>query len=589
MKQLLQYNRDHVKADIYMAMQYVVSVGTDNFRKLVTATDQYGNKSLFVDKTKFIQEILADGAEVTLITRPRRFGKSLNMSMLQHFLSAEVDEQPTKDLFNNLLISQDQAAMAHQGKYPVICISLKEVQADNFVAAKMRIAEIVRKTYEKFRYVEKNLSVEQKEIYTRILRLKATDVDLENSLLNLSEYLYKEHREQPYLLIDEYDTPIQHAYTKKYYDAMISFMRRFFGASLKGNTNIKKSFVTGVSRIAKESIFSELNNLKSRSLLHNKYASCFGFTENEVNDLFARSGLSCDLVQLKDWYNGYRCGDTLLYNPWSIMNSIDDGGSIQSYWINTSTNQLAARLILQGGIKVHERLETLLQGKTIIEKLDDYVVYKNIEQNRASIWTLLVMTGYLKIIAIHGKIGNPEYELALPNKEVQYFYQNAIQVWLSGDGSAQWYNNFLQDLLDGNLQEFEQQLTHIVQATFSVRDIPKNEPERIYHAFMLGLLASLQTTHEIISNRESGVGYYDFLIIPKDVSQNAVVLEFKAPQKSGSNLDNEAVDALQQIRRKKYVMQLGNKGIKKVISVGIAFARKDVRICFEKNWGMPEE
>jgi hypothetical protein len=567
-----------------MPIQYVVPVGTDHFRKLITLTSDDGKKSLFVDKTKFIKEILNDGSEVILITRPRRFGKTINMSMLQHFLAAEVDGQPTKDLFNGLLISQDQAAMSWQGKYPVIFISLKEVKAGNFIAARSVFAEVLRVLYEKFRYVADTLSIEQKEIYTRILRLQATDLDLQRALLNLSGYLYKIHQEKVYLLIDEYDTPIQHAYTKEYYDEMVTFLRDLLGSSLKGNAWIKQGILTGITRIAKESIFSELNNPKTRSLLDNKYATYFGFTENEVNDLFSRSGLDCDLVQLKDWYNGYQCGDTLLYNPWSIMNSIDDGGAIKQYWINTSSNDLAIDLILKGGTKVHEQLAILLQGKTIIEGLDNHIVYNNIEQNRAAIWTLLVMAGYLKIITSHIVMDNIEYELALPNKEVQYFYKNIIQVWLSGDGSAQWYSNFLKDLLAGDLQKFEQQLTHIVQATFSVRDLPKNEPERIYHAFMLGLLASLQTTHEIISNRESGIGYYDFLIIPKDVNQNAVVLEFKAPKDPNADLDNEAVDALQQIRRKKYVMQLDNKGIKKVISVGIAFARKDVRICFEKNF-----
>jgi hypothetical protein len=570
-----------------MATQYVIPVGCDNFRKLVTATDQYGNKSLFVDKTKFIQAILADAAEVLLITRPRRFGKTINMSMLQHFFGAEVDGQPTKDLFNGLLISDDQAAMAYQGKYPVIFISLKEVKADNFIDARARIAEVMRQLYIQFAYLKSKLDPSEGKIFQSILDSNASDVALQNALLNLSKYLNQEHKTTTYLLIDEYDTPIQHAYAKKYYDEMVNFVRALLGTSLKGNAWIKQGILTGITRIAKESIFSELNNLKTRSLLDNKYSTYFGFTENEVNDLFFRSGLDCDLVQLKDWYNGYQCGDTLLYNPWSIMNSIDDGGAIKQYWINTSSNDLAIDLILKGGTKVHEQLAILLQGKTIIEGLDNHIVYNNIEQNRAAIWTLLVMAGYLKIIASHNVMDNIEYELALPNKEVKYFYKNIIQVWLSGDGSAQWYSNFLKDLLAGDLQKFEQQLTHIVQSTFSVRDIPKNEPERIYHAFMLGLLASLQTTHEIISNRESGLGYYDFLIIPKDVSQNGVVLEFKAPKDPNADLDNEAVDALQQIRRKKYVMQLGNKGIKKVISVGIAFARKDVRICFEKSWLKP--
>jgi hypothetical protein len=513
-----------------MATQYVIPVGCDNFRKLITATDQYGSKSLFVDKTKFIQAILADAAEVLLITRPRRFGKTINMSMLQHFLANEVDGKPTKDLFDGLLISQDQAAMGCQGKYPVIFISLKSAKSNNFLQAKDKISEIMRDLYENFRYVENTLSIEQTEIYTRILRLQATEVDLQNALLNLSKYLHKIHKEKVYLLIDEYDTPIQHAYTKEYYDEMVTFIRDLLGSSLKGNAWIKQGILTGITRIAKESIFSELNNPKNRSLLDNKYAAYFGFTEDEVNDLFSRSGLDCDVAQLKTWYNGYQCGDTLLYNPWSIMNSLDDGGALKQYWINTSGNDLAIELIIKGGIEIYEKLELLLQNKTILENLDEHIVYKNINENRAAIWTLLVMTGYLKVVSSPTVEGSNKYELALPNKEVRYFYQNAIQIWLSDRNGAMWYQNFLEDLLFGKLLNFEKKLLQIVQATFSVRDIEKDETEKFYHAFMLGLLATLQNSHDITSNREAGLGYNDFLIIPKDVSKNAVILEFKAPK-----------------------------------------------------------
>ena len=571
-----------------MKIQYVVPIGTDNFRTLITTADPDGKKNLFVDKTYFIREILRDRSEVLLITRPRRFGKTLNMSMLQHFLAAEVDGLPTKDLFNDLLIFQDKASMTYQGKHPVIFISLKSVKADNFNDAKARIAEVMRKLYIQFTYLISSLDKSEEKIYQSILNRDASNLDLQDALLNLSEYLYNTHKEKVYLLIDEYDTPIQHAYTKGYYDEMVTFVRDLFGSSLKGNACIKQGVLTGITRIAKESIFSGLNNLKTRSLLDNKYATYFGFTEDEVNDLFARSGLDCDVVQLKNWYNGYKCGDTLLYNPWSIMNSLDEGGGLKQYWINTSGNDLAIELIVKGGVEIYEKLEVLLQNKPILENLDEHIIYQNINENRAAIWTLLVMTGYLKVVSSPTVEGSNKYELALPNKEVRYFYQNAIQIWLSDKNGAMWYQNFLEDLLVGKLLNFEKKLLQIVQATFSVRDVEKHEPEKFYHAFMLGLLATLQNSYDITSNREAGLGYNDFLIIPKDLSKYGVVLEFKAPKDATeANLVKEAAVALQQIKQKKYAMELEMKGVKNIISIGIAFAKKDVRICFEKSWLKP--
>ena len=568
-----------------MVMQYIVPVGVDDFRELVTLVSADGKKSLFVDKTKFIQEILNDGGKIILITRPRRFGKTINMSMLQHFFAAEVMNLPTAGLFDNLFISQDKSAMAHQGKSPVIFITLKGVKADNFIEAKARIAEVMRQVYEQFSYLIPTLSAAEASIYQSILNSNANDITLQNALLSLSKYLYNFHKEKVYLLIDEYDTPIQHAYSKAYYDPMVAFLRDLLGTSLKGNICIKQGILTGITRIAKESIFSELNNPKTRSLLDNKYASYFGFTEDEVNDLFTRSALNCDIAQLKNWYNGYQCGDILLYNPWSIMNSIDDGGALKQYWINTSSNDLAIELMIKGGVEIYEKLEILLQNKTILENLDEHIVYKNINHNRAAVWTLLVMTGYLKVVSLPHIEGSHKYELALPNKEVRYFYQNAIQIWLSNRSGAMWYENFLEDLLAGKLLNFEKKLLHIVQATFSVRDIEANEPENFYHAFMLGLLATLQNSHEIISNRESGLGYSDFLIIPKDPSKNGVILEFKAPQDSSeANLIKEAALALEQIKNKKYAMQLELRGIKNIISIGIAFAKKNVRVCCDQNW-----
>jgi hypothetical protein len=295
--------------------------------------------------------------------------------------------------------------------------------------------------------------------------------------------------------------------------------------------------------------------------------------------------LDSSLTEIKAWYNGYLCRDITLYNPWSVMYCLKNNGEISSYWINTSSNDLVTNLMIKGGVEIYEKLEILLQGQTVLENLDDHVVYQNIYENRAAIWTLLVMTGYLKVVSYPIAEGSNKYELALPNKEVRYFYQNAIQIWLSDRNGAMWYQNFLEDLLVGKLLNFEKKLLQIVQATFSVRDIEENEPEKFYHAFMLGLLATLQQTHIIESNRESGLGYYDFLIIPKDITKNGVILEFKAPKSSSkANLVKEAKLALQQIKQLKYAMRLEHLGVKKIISIGIAFAKKDVQICFEKNF-----
>jgi hypothetical protein len=570
-----------------MEIQYVIPVGIGNFRELITDADPDGKKNLFVDKTYFIKEILRDRAKVLLITRPRRFGKTINMSMLQHFLAAEVDMQPTKNLFNNLLISKDPAAMAYQGKYPVIFVTFKDAKGDSYAAIEAAIRAQICFIYEEFKYLldSKNLMSHQKNIFQQILDKTSNLSDLINSIKNLSQYIYLAGGVRPYLLLDEYDTPIHSAYCKDYYKEVLNLIRGMLSTALKDNSNIEKGILSGITRIARESLFSELNNLTVYTLQKKGYADCFGFTETEVMHLCSKMQLDASLAEIKAWYNGYLCRDITLYNPWSVMHCLKNNGEISSYWINTSSNDLVTNLMIRGGVEIYEKLEILLQGQTVLENLDDHVVYQNINENRASIWTLLVMTGYLKVVSYPAVEGSNKYELALPNKEVRYFYQNAIQIWLSDRNGAMWYQNFLEDLLVGKLLNFEKKLLQIVQATFSVRDIEENQPEKFYHAFMLGLLATLQQTHIIESNRESGLGYYDFLIIPKDRTQNGVILEFKAPKSSSKvNLVDEAKLALQQIKQLKYAMRLEHVGIKKIISIGIAFAKKDVKICFEKNF-----
>lgn len=571
-------------------IDYAIPVGIDNFREL-TELSSGGKRRLFVDKSLLINEILDDDSKVILITRPRRFGKTINMSMLQHFLAPEVDELKTQGLFDNLLIAKNDKAMEHQGKYPVISVTFKNIKADIFKSFKSKFADEISEIFEKFEYVRNSLTAKQKRDFDEIVNLEASEEKLQKSLYNLTKFLHKYHKEKVYVLIDEYDTPIHQVCETGHYDDVVKFIKDTFGHCLKGNASLKQGVLTGITRIAKESIFSDLNNFTMHSLLDTQYSKHFGFTEEEIDYLFNKSSIEYDKKSIKEWYSGYLCGKTILYNPWSIMNCLKYFGQSKQYWVNTSGNKLIIDLIKAGKTEIYQKFIDLLNDKVIVENIDEHVVYSDIIQNRSAIWTLLLMTGYLKIISKKEVSGLTQCELSIPNKEVKYFYRNAIRSWFSTNNTPSWYQNFIKDLLDGNLLDFDKKLSKIVERVFSVRDIPNhkeeqiNEPEAIYHAFMIGLLASLLETHEVTSNREAGLGYCDFIIIPNDLSQNGVVLEFKAP-KDPKHLEKEAKEALQQIINKKYDMEFQNKGIQSFIFVGIAFTKKSVKIEYQIQKGL---
>jgi hypothetical protein len=408
--------------------EYIPAIGVQTFRELVNLKDEHGRKSLFVDKTYFIGDLLRDLSKVILINRPSKFGKTINMSMLQHFLAAKVNGLPTKDLFKGLLVSQDQNIMVHQGKYPVIFITFKEANGSSYNAVETAIREQVSCLYEEFDYLldSEKLRPYQKNDFRQIIDKVSSLSDLKNSINNLSKYIYEDCGCTPYLLIDAYDTPVRAAYKHGYYEKIAMFFNLMFISCLKDNSTIKQAILTGITMIARESVFAGVNNITIHTLQHGNYGRCFGFTEQEVKQLCDKMNLSTKLADIKDWYNGYSCNDVALYNTWSVMNFLQSNGNIQEYWIDTDINDLVKDLIVSSDASVYEKLEALLRTEIIVENVDEHVMYNNITQNKSAIWSLLLMTGYLKAISSKYITGGYKCELALPNKEIDFFFRSAI-------------------------------------------------------------------------------------------------------------------------------------------------------------------
>lgn len=411
-----------------------VPIGLSNFRALIDYRDVDGQPYLFVDKSLLIKDIL-DGAPTILITRPRRFGKTLNLSMLHHFFAAEVSGQSTAHLFQNLKISGYPNYMEYQGKTPVIFLSFKDVKTKSFKDAYENIKILLRRAYQEHEQKvqsSQNLTKSDLDDFQRILNREALDAEIKNSLKNLTFYLHKAYGAKPIILIDEYDTPIQTAYLENYYDEMIDFMRGFLSTALKDNDYLDRVVLTGILRVSKESLFSGLNNIKVYTILDSEYKEYFGFTELETQQLLEKTTLNSTMQEVACWYNGYQIEDTVLYNPWSILNYIHDR-AFKPYWVNTGDNHLIKRLLVQSDIYFKTELESLLQGSTIQKLIDINVVFeRHLEQNIATAWTVLLMAGYLKVMNTQLTILGPICQLKIPNLEVMGLYQGLISKWLSG-------------------------------------------------------------------------------------------------------------------------------------------------------------
>ena len=508
----------------------------------------------FVDKSLFIKEIIDDD-QIILITRPRRFGKTLNLSMLQYFFVAEAEGRATAALFNQLAIKQESSDyLQHQGKYAVISFSFKDIKEHSFASAYAGIREVIKDMYSQHDYLleSEKLSISEKSVYQSILNQEAVEIKVKNSLKNLIKYLYDHHNSKVVVLIDEYDTPIQSGYLSDYYDDVLSFFRGFFGAALKDNKYIFKAVLTGILRIAKENLFSGLNNLVTYSMIDSEYGAYFGFTEAEVTDLMQQAGLADQLGDVKRWYNGYKVGDHTLYNPWSIASYIKKR-QLQAYWVNTSDNALVKSLLINSNAALKRELEVLLTGGSIKHVINDSFVFADLTlNNEASVWNLLLMSGYLRVDSCESTDWGSECDLSIPNMEVYKLYKKIVEQWLTGNMNLAWYRCFLSHLLEGEISLFEKDLQHIMEQIVSVHDTAR-DPEAFYHGLVIGLTASLHgdNNYELYSNRESGDGRYDYFIISRDPRKLSILMEFK--KADAAALPAAAQAAVAQIDLKNYL------------------------------------
>ena len=561
-------------------------IGYDNFRELIE------NKLEFVDKSLFIDEIINDiVTKAAVITRPRRFGKTLNLSMLHTFLSKEVHGKLTKDLFHDLKITENKDLCAkHQGQYPVIFVTFKDVKNDHYKEAYAKLCELMSRTYMEHCYLlsSTKLLSYQKKIFESVLEEKASETHISSALLNLTQFLYLHHDVKPWLLIDEYDTPIQASYVSGYYEPMMNTMRGLFGSVLKTNPYLYRAVITGILRVAKESLFSGINNLEVYSLLRSEYGEYFGFTEEEMDELLKKADLVNHSKEIKDWYNGYQVGNTVVYNPWSVANCIKQKGELQPYWVNTSDNQLIRSILVRSSMAFKEQFELLLQDKPVEQLIDENTVFGDLQANESAAWSLLLMAGYLKVVSQKKTDDGLWCTLAIPNKEVKNLYQQIIKQWLSNGHGIAWYNQFLDHLLTGNIELFEQELKEIMEQTVSSHDTSRN-PEAFYHGLMIGLTASLHHSahYEIQSNKESGYGRYDYLIFSRDKNKPTVLLEFKKisavkdPEQIDISLEQAAQEALDQIDQKQYLAEVKKRGNTNILKIGLAFCGKRFKIKWE--------
>jgi hypothetical protein len=546
-------------------------IGLSDFKKLRESGYYY------IDKSLFIQEVLNRSSEVLLLPRPRRFGKTLNISMLRYFL--EKREDSLAHLFKGLAIESDTSTMQHQGQYPVIFLTFKSCKGSTFEKCLSEIRGLLIEAYTSCQpFLYQQLTPRERQDYDNILEEKETTRNWENALKFLMQLLHQQTGKRVIVLLDEYDAPIHAGQEHGYYEEIVLFMKLLLGNALKDNSDLEKGVITGVLRIAKESIFSDLNNLDVLSLLRSEFDQFFGFTEAEIDQLNKDFSLAQFIDILKKWYNGYLFGNRIIYNPWSIISFLmSEDRFPRPYWINTASESLLRELITRTDPDFQEQIETLLTGGTITTELNENIVLRDLESNEPNIWSLLVFSGYLKPVSMIEQPIIPLYELTIPNLEVYSFYQNTLKSWLHRQMGSKPLQRLLEALIQTDFETFGDRLKEMVLAILSYHDTAGKEPEKVYHAFVLGLLTHLTDRYQIRSNRESGYGRYDVLMIPHNSADPGFIFEFKKVNRPKEESEVEAMkSALDQIKDKQYATELRDLGIQRIWGIGIVVDKKQV-------------
>ena len=555
-----------------MKQHYIMPVGVDDFRQV---REEY----YYVDKTDFIKTLIDGHSKATLITRPRRFGKTLALSTLYYFFTIENKEE-NRALFEGTAVEKaGEKYMAFQGSKPTIFVSLKDIKQTKYSSMIVKFASLMQKLYFSYNYLLETdcLNKYEKEYFESVLSRQTTEEDLQNSLKNLTTWLNRYHKKPALVLIDEYDAPIQYAFDYGYYDEAITFMRNYLSAVLKSNPDLDFAILTGVLRIAKESIFSSLNNLEVASVASGRYQNVMGFDDNEIKQITVDFHCPEKLAEIKKWYDGYNFSGTNIYNPWSVINYVLHDCRPSIYWLNTSGNSILKELLKRTDKKQSQELRSLLQGGSVSVTIDEGVIYSDIYKNRNALYTMLLTTGYLTQAS---KINTDDYddtlELRIPNREIRTVYEKEIINRIEEmDGNPKLLY-LLKALLSGDTESFSEELNDYLLTLVSYYDTANRES--FYHGFVLGLMALLSKKYKVLSNRESGYGRFDIAIFPEDKTKNGVIMEFKVAG-TESDLSPTAEVALSQIDDMKYMAEFKNEGIDNVWKYGIAFCGKKCEIA----------
>ena len=567
------------KMKIMNTSHQTISLGNTAFASIREAN------SFYIDKTDFIRQWWESQDVATLITRPRRFGKSLNLNMLECFFSEKYRGEG--DLFRGLSIWNHEKYREIQGTYPVIFFSFADIKGQTFTSAREAICQVIQDLYAEFGFLKESerLSQEEKDYFSLVTSMMS-DAVAAMSLKRLSMCLHSYYGKKVLIFLDEYDTPLQEAYVYGFWDELTGFMRGLFNSTFKTNPYLERALLTGITRVSKESIFSDLNNLTVITTTSEQYADCFGFTETEVFDALEKYGMADRQGEVQTWYDGFSFGNKRdIYNPWSITCFLKEK-KLRPYWANTSSNQLVGKLVREGSAQIKMVMEDLLAGKSFQTEIDEEIIFEQLQRKKGAIWSLFLAGGYLKVVKseFDTSSGRYSYELALTNQEVKMLFEDMVEGWFSDETVP--YNDFLKAFLAKDLDYMNEYMNRVAEATVSTFDTGRNpsddiNPERFYHGFVLGLIVELAGKYRVTSNRESGFGRYDVMLEPLEKTKDAFVLEFKVfnPRKE-KTLEDTVSNALQQINEKDYDCELLSRGIQKenIFHYGFAFEGKKVLI-----------